>query len=183
MPSVDVVHLAPGLFAFPYFLGLPAVAHFGQLMAPFGDGKNAPPSNEDIANVAAHTLMAPEQHIGKSYRPTGPKLLSPQDVAGVFAKILDRDVKYKDVPSRPSTKPPFHLGFPQSKLCTSGIMPKKCAMVFTLNLRQPITWNASQENRQRRSKQLLGAILPIQNLFSPDLRSGQKPLPSPCCFV
>jgi NAD(P)H dehydrogenase (quinone) len=116
MPSVGVVHLAPGLFAFPYFLGLPAVAHFGQLMAPFGDGKNAPPSNEDIANVAAHTLMAPEQHIGKSYRPTGPKLLSPQDVAGVFAKILDRDVKYKDVPFKAFHKAAISLGLPTEQV-------------------------------------------------------------------
>ncbi len=98
MPSVDVVHLAPGLFAFPYFLGLPAVVHFGQLMAPFGNGKNAPPSNEDIASVAAHTLVNPAPHIGRSYRPTGPELLSPDDVAAVFAKILDRNVRYKDVP-------------------------------------------------------------------------------------
>ena len=51
--SFDVIHINPGMFAFPYLLGLPAVVHFGQLMLPFGDGLNAPPSNEDIGAVAA----------------------------------------------------------------------------------------------------------------------------------
>jgi len=116
MPSVDVVHLAPGLFAFPYFLGLPAVAHFGQLMAPFGEGKNAPPSNEDIASVAVHTLVNPAEHIGKSYRPTGPKLLSPHDVADVFGKLLNRKVRYKDVPFRTFHKAAIALGFPTEQI-------------------------------------------------------------------
>lgn len=116
MPSVDLVHLAPGLFAFPYFLGLPAVAHFGQLMAPFGEGKNAPPSNEDIARVAAQTLVQPEKHIGKSYRPTGPKLLSPHDVADVFAKVLNRKVKYKAVPFKAFHKAAMALGFPTEQV-------------------------------------------------------------------
>lgn len=116
MPNVGVVHLAPGLFSFPYFLGLPAVAHFGQLMAPFGEGKNAPPSNEDIARVAVHTLIDPTDHIGKSYRPTGPDLISPHDVAEVFGKILDREVVYKDVPFRSFQKAAQALGYPSEQL-------------------------------------------------------------------
>ena len=38
MPSVDVIHVNPGLFAFTYFLGIPAVAHFGMLMLPLERG-------------------------------------------------------------------------------------------------------------------------------------------------
>ena len=97
MPSVDVIHVNPGLFAFIYMLALPVTVNMGLLPLPFGDGKNAPPSNEDIALVAATVLMNPAPHLGKSYRPTGPKLLSPQDIAGIFGKILDRKVKYQDV--------------------------------------------------------------------------------------
>jgi NAD(P)H dehydrogenase (quinone) len=96
MPSVDVIHINPGLFAFFYLLGLPAIVHMGMLMAPFGDGRNAPPSNEDIARVAAKLLANPGPHIGKSYRPTGPELLSPQDIAGILAKVLGRKVRYQD---------------------------------------------------------------------------------------
>ncbi|HWG20735.1 MAG TPA: hypothetical protein VG225_09405, partial [Terracidiphilus sp.] len=39
----------------------------------FGNSRNAPPSNEDIARVAAVALMDPARHGGKTYRPTGPK--------------------------------------------------------------------------------------------------------------
>ena len=98
MPSVDVVHINPGLFGVMYLLGLPAIAHFGQFMAPFGDGLNAPPSNEDIARVATGVLADPATHIGKTYRPTGPELISPQDVAGTLGHVLGRKVSYKDVP-------------------------------------------------------------------------------------
>jgi hypothetical protein len=48
MPSVDTIHVNPGIFAYVYFLGLGAIVHFGMLMLPFGEGLNAPPSNEDI---------------------------------------------------------------------------------------------------------------------------------------
>ena len=96
MPSVDVIHVNPGIFAFLYLLGLPAIVHFGMLVAPFGDGRNAPPSNEDIARVAAGVLANPGPHIGKSYRPTDPELLSPHDIAGILTNVTGRNVKYKD---------------------------------------------------------------------------------------
>ena len=97
MPSVEVVYVNPGLFAFAYFFGLPAVAHFGKLMLPFGDGLNAPPSNEDIAAVVTGVIERPELHIDKSYRPTGPELIGGDDVARVFGKILERKVSYQDI--------------------------------------------------------------------------------------
>jgi NAD(P)H dehydrogenase (quinone) len=95
MPSVDVIHVNPGLFAFMYLLGLPAIVHLGVLMAPFGEGRNAPPSNEDIARVAAGVISNPGPHLGKSYRPTGPALLSGHDVADTLAKVLGRNVSYQ----------------------------------------------------------------------------------------
>ena len=91
MPSVDVVHVNPGIFAFMYLLGLPAIVHLGLLAAPFGDAKNAPPSNEDIARVAVGVLANPGPHIGKSYRPTGPELLSPHDIAGILTNVTGRN--------------------------------------------------------------------------------------------
>ena len=110
MPTVDTIHLNPGLFAFPYFLGLPAVVHFGLLMLPFGQGRNPPPSNEDIAAVAAEVLAHPSDRIGRTYRPTGPKLLSGTDVAEVMGSILDRKVRYVDVSTRMFIKAARALG-------------------------------------------------------------------------
>lgn len=37
----------------------------------------------------------PAPRIGKVYRPTGPRLLSPDQIAAAFAKVLDRKVTYR----------------------------------------------------------------------------------------
>jgi uncharacterized protein YbjT (DUF2867 family) len=92
MPSVDAIHVNPGIFAYVYFLGFGAIVHFGVLMAPAG--LNAPPSNEDIGRVAAAVLANPEGRIGKSFRPTGPVLLSPEDMAATMGKVLGRRVRF-----------------------------------------------------------------------------------------
>lgn len=112
MPSVDVIHVNPGLFAFNYLLGLPAIVHFGRLMAPFGDGLNAPPSNEDIGRVAASVLADPAQHVGKCYRPTGPALISAHDIAGILSRVLGRRVKYTNVPPMMMAKAALAYGYP-----------------------------------------------------------------------
>lgn len=94
MPDVDVVQITPGWFAWTYFLVLDAIAQLGVFPMPLGQGRNAPPSNEDMGAVVAATLADPAPHIGKTYRPTGPKLLMPEEIAATFAKVLARDVKY-----------------------------------------------------------------------------------------
>ncbi len=112
MPSVDLIYVNPGLFAFNYLLGLPMVAHFGRLMAPFGAGLNAPPSNEDIGRLAAAVLADPSRHVGRCYRPTGPKLLSPDDVAAVLTKVLGRRVTYTDTPAAMFERAGRAMGYP-----------------------------------------------------------------------
>ena len=96
MPTVDVIYVNPGIFAFMYLFGLPAIVHFGMLVGPWGDGLNAPPSSEDIGSVAAGVLAEPASYLGKCYRPTGPKLISPHDIADVLTDVVGRKVKYQD---------------------------------------------------------------------------------------
>jgi NAD(P)H dehydrogenase (quinone) len=56
---------------------MPFAAHLGVFPLPVAGGRrNAPPSVDDIARVAVAALLDPERHAGKSYRPTGPKLLT-----------------------------------------------------------------------------------------------------------
>lgn len=116
MPSVDVVHVNPGLFAFTYLLGLPAIIHLGMLVGPWGDGRNAAPSNEDIARVAVGVLTNPGPHVGKSYRPTGPELLSPQEIAGILGNVLGRKVKYQNASFQMFAKAAKTLGFPEFEI-------------------------------------------------------------------
>jgi uncharacterized protein YbjT (DUF2867 family) len=63
------------------------------------NSKNAPPSNEDIARVAAAVLMDPSPHAGKSYRPTGPELMSQHDMLRVIERVLGRTVRPVPLPS------------------------------------------------------------------------------------
>ncbi len=98
LPGTAVTTINVGYFADNDLQGLPFAAQFGLLSLPYGSGKNAPPSNEDIARVVAEILARPEGHAGKTYRPTGPELLSPQDLAAILGKVLGRKVTYRNAP-------------------------------------------------------------------------------------
>jgi NAD(P)H dehydrogenase (quinone) len=100
LPGVAVVTVNPGFFADNYFAALAGAAQLGLFAMPLGEGLNAPPSNEDIARVITAALIDPGAHAGRSYRPTGPRLLSPGEIAATFARVLGRPVKYRDVPPR-----------------------------------------------------------------------------------
>jgi NAD(P)H dehydrogenase (quinone) len=96
--DVGVVTINPGWFADNYMAGLEPISQFGLMALPLGEGLNAPPSNEDIARVIAGALINPAPYIGKTFRPTGPKLLSPEEIALTFGKVLGRKVRYQNAP-------------------------------------------------------------------------------------
>jgi NAD(P)H dehydrogenase (quinone) len=104
LPGTAVTYINPGFFADNEMQVLPFAAQFGLLSLPYGSGLNAPPSNEDMARVVAEILARPEGHAGKTYRPTGPQLLSPQDIAAILAKVLGRKVMYRHAPMRMVSK-------------------------------------------------------------------------------
>ena len=98
----DTAHVAvdPGFFADNYMILMPMAAQLGVLPSPTGGGRNAPPSNEDIARVAVGALLDPHRHDGRAYRPTGPKLLSGTDMADAVGEALGRRVRHIDIPPR-----------------------------------------------------------------------------------
>ncbi len=104
-----------GWFAHNYLMVIAPVAQLGMLAMPLGEGdekKNAPPSNEDIAAVNVAALIDPETHSGKTYRPTGPALLSPNDMATTLSKILGRKVRYNNISEKLFVKAMLANGFP-----------------------------------------------------------------------
>lgn len=98
MPNVESTFVNPGWFADNYLAAPDLITQFGVLPMPLGGGLNAPPSNEDIGRVVAAILADPAAHIGRSYRPTGPTLLSPQEIAQALGNVLGRKMKFVDVP-------------------------------------------------------------------------------------
>jgi NAD(P)H dehydrogenase (quinone) len=96
--DVGVITINPGWFADNYMAALEPISQFGLMALPLGEAMNAPPSNEDIARVIAGALIDPAPCVGKSFRPTGPKLLTPDQIAAVFANVLGRKVLYQNAP-------------------------------------------------------------------------------------
>ena len=100
MSGVAYVRVNPGYFADNYLQLIDYAAHLGVFPTITGDGKDAPPSNEDIARVVVAVLMDPDKHAGKVYRPTGPALLSGNDMAEILSRVLSRKVRRVDLPWR-----------------------------------------------------------------------------------
>jgi NAD(P)H dehydrogenase (quinone) len=98
-PGVAHTIVNPGIFADAYLVMTGVAAHLGVFPWIFGRGRNAPPSNEDIARVAAAALMDPARHAGKRYRPTGPHLLSADDMAKAIGRALGRPVRVVPTPT------------------------------------------------------------------------------------
>lgn len=111
MPTVGSITVNPGFFAESYTYTLDAVAQFGILTLPFGDGLNAPPSNQDIAAVAAALLVDPGPHLGCRYRPTGPALVSPSGYAEILSRVFGRTLRYLDIPFAVFAKSARSIGF------------------------------------------------------------------------
>ena len=99
MPGVDVIKINTGWFADNYLLPelLAMVTQLGIFPFPLGEGKTAPVSNEDIGRVAAESLVNPAPYVGKTIRPTGPRLMSPQDLVESFSRVTGRKVKYDNI--------------------------------------------------------------------------------------
>ena len=97
-PGVGHTIVNPGFFADAYLLTIGLAAHLGVFPWIFGNSRNAPPSNEDIARVAAAILKDPARHTGKSYRPTGPQLLGAEDMAKAIGRAVGRSVRVVPTP-------------------------------------------------------------------------------------
>ncbi len=89
----------PGFFADSYLATFGLAVHLGMFPWMYGNSRNAPPSNEDIARVAVAALMDPARHAGKSYRPTGPELLGAEDMAKAIGRAIGRSVRVVPTPT------------------------------------------------------------------------------------
>ena len=112
VPRVTHTIVNPGFFADDYLVTIGLCAHLGIFPWIFGNSRNAPPSNEDIARVAVAALMDPVRHAGKSYRPTGPELLGAQDIAKAIGRAVGRSVKALPTPAWLFMKAARMSGYP-----------------------------------------------------------------------
>lgn len=111
-PGVTHTILRPGTFADAYLATIGAAVHLGIFPWMSANSRNAPPSNEDIARVAAAALMDPARHAGKSYRPTGPELLGAEEMAKAIGRAVGRSVRFVPTPTWLFMKGARMAGFP-----------------------------------------------------------------------
>jgi uncharacterized protein YbjT (DUF2867 family) len=119
MPGVAHTIVRPGFFADAYLMLTGVAANLGVFPWVFGNSRNAPPSNEDIARVAVSALIDPARHAGKGYRPTGPELLGGQDMANAIGRAVRRSVRAVPTPAWMFLKGARMLGIPSDIL--SGV--------------------------------------------------------------
>lgn len=112
LPDSTLTVINPGFFADNYMALLEPISQLGLLPMPLGRGRNAPVSNEDIGASIAGALCYPEKHAGRTYRPCGPVVLDPDQIAEIFGKVLKRNVKYQDISERMFLKATKSMGFP-----------------------------------------------------------------------
>ena len=98
IPGVAHTIINPGMFADNFLRVMDFAALLGIFPVLTGDGRAAPVSNEDMARVAAALLIDPAGHEGKTYRPTGPVLLSGKEMAAEVAMVLGRRVTAVNLP-------------------------------------------------------------------------------------
>ncbi len=98
IPGTAHVIVNPGMFAdnFLRTMDFASLLYFFPVLT--GDSQSAPVSNEDIARVATALLKNPLPHAGRSYRPTGLRLLSGKDMAAVLAKVTGHAVMPVELP-------------------------------------------------------------------------------------
>ena len=100
LPDTALTIVNPGFFAdVPYMSVLKYAVQMGVFPIPArGGSRNAPPSVDDIARVAVAALIDPDKHGGKQYRPTGPAMLSLNDMAAIMGRVLGRSVRHVRMP-------------------------------------------------------------------------------------
>jgi uncharacterized protein YbjT (DUF2867 family) len=67
----------------------------------------------DVAAVAVEIATSSASHVGKTYKLTGPRLLTYSDVAATLSKILGRPINYHELSSEEDKNAMIQAGFPK----------------------------------------------------------------------
>ena len=88
------------------------VASQGAIYMPMKNGKVGIIDARDVAEAVAMVLTS-EGHEGESYLLTGPDSISIQDVADTLSKVLEKEVKYVNVPPEAAKEAMLGVGIPE----------------------------------------------------------------------
>ena len=92
---------------------LPLMAVDGVIRGPAGEGRVAAVARDDVADVAAAVLAAPERHAGRTYDVTGPFAITMAEAAATMTEVLDRPFRYEEETVEEAYASRAHYGAPR----------------------------------------------------------------------
>jgi uncharacterized protein YbjT (DUF2867 family) len=91
----------------------PAIANTDGFGAATGKGEVGLVDARDVAAVAAEIAISPGRHAGKTYRLTGPELLSYYDIAASLSALLGRTIEYRELTMDENRDAMIRAGVPE----------------------------------------------------------------------
>jgi uncharacterized protein YbjT (DUF2867 family) len=91
----------------------PAIAATSSFGSAAGKGRTGLVDARDVGAVAAQIAASPAAHAGKTYRLTGPELLSNYDVAAVLSRLLGRTITYRELTFEENKDAMIRAGVPE----------------------------------------------------------------------
>ncbi len=91
----------------------PAIKKTGGFGSSAGLGRLGMIDTRDVAAVAAEIAASPASHVGKTYKLTGPALITYYDVAVTLSKVLGRPVSYHELSLEEDKNAMIHAGLPK----------------------------------------------------------------------
>jgi uncharacterized protein YbjT (DUF2867 family) len=92
----------------------PAIARTSSFGSSAGQGQVGMIDARDVGAVAAETAASPARHAGKTYRLTGPELISNYTVAAVLSKLLGRTITYRELSFDENKDAMIRAGVPET---------------------------------------------------------------------
>ena len=91
-----------------------AIAETSRFGTATGDGRIGHVDTRDIAAVAAEIAASPAAHVGKTYWPTGPDVLSATEVAAVLSRVLGRTITFHPITVAQQKQAMLDVGLPEN---------------------------------------------------------------------
>jgi uncharacterized protein YbjT (DUF2867 family) len=104
--------MKPTFFMQNTMMAAQSISSDGVIYWDMKDGKLGMIDVRDVAD-AAFAVITGGGHEGKSYILTGPEAISFNNVASAFSKVLDKEVKYVNVPGEASLQAMTGMGMPE----------------------------------------------------------------------
>ncbi len=89
--------IRPGFFMQTFAASAPRIKESGNIVLPLGNATLCATDLRDVAAIMVKVLTEPG-HENQSYDITGPELITMEEIAGRFSKVLGREYKYVDLP-------------------------------------------------------------------------------------